>query len=206
MTSVIPRFADNDPCCVLMSFGPMMSAGILTDWGIACENGVSTVLKRKMIVLLPRLRRFARTLTRSVPEADDLVQDVCLMALRKSQQWDPAQPLDRWLFRIMRNLWISEIRKRKVRFGEGHIPAEESTELVSTETGEAGVAVKQLHGKIASLPSELAAVLLLVSIEGYSYAEAAELLDIPVGTVMSRVHRARKSLAAMISEPEGRGQ
>ena len=87
----------------------------------------------------------------------------------------------------------------------GHTPAEESVELVSTETGEAGVAVTQLHEKIASLPSDLAAVLLLVSIEGYSYAEAAELLDVPIGTVMSRVHRARKSLAAKISEPEGRG-
>ncbi|WP_298973229.1 RNA polymerase sigma factor [uncultured Roseobacter sp.] len=162
-----------------------------------------TDFKRDMIAVLPRLRRFARSLTRSVPEADDLVQEACLRALSKSHQWDPAQPLDRWLFRITRNLWISEIRKRKVRLGEGHIPAEESAELITTETGESRVAFSQLQGKIAALPSDLASVLLVVSVEGYSYAEAAELLDIPIGTVMSRIHRARKTLAQKIADPVG---
>lgn len=160
-------------------------------------------LKREMIALLPRLRRFARTLTRSVPEADDLVQEACLRALSRADQWDPAQPADRWLFRITRNIWISEIRKRNVRIGEGQVPAEDSNELVTQETGEAGVAAAELRGHIAALPSELASVLLTVSVEGYSYAEAAELFDIPVGTVMSRIHRARKTLGKRIAETEG---
>ncbi len=190
------------PSCASAVFASLIQVNTTIE-GVTCEDIVSTDIKRDMIPILPRLRRFARTLTRSVPEADDLVQEACLRALSRSHQWDPSQPLDRWLFRITRNLWISEIRKRKVRLGEGQVPAEESSELVTTETGEASVAATQLRGKIAALPGELSSVLLVVSVEGYSYAEAAELLDIPIGTVMSRIHRARKTLAERIAEPEG---
>lgn len=161
-----------------------------------------TDLKRDMIALLPRLRRFARALTRSVPEADDLVQEACLKALKNADQWDPSQPLDRWLFRIVRNTWYSELRKRQVRMGEGQVPAEEATELVETETGEALAVAGDLRHQINALPAELGAALLAVSVEGYSYAEAAQLFDIPVGTIMSRVHRARKALAARLAETE----
>ncbi len=75
--------------------------------------------KTEMISLLPRLRRFSLSLTRSGPDADDLLQDACTTALQKWQQYDPAQPFDRWMFRVVRNLWVSEIRKRKVRQGQG---------------------------------------------------------------------------------------
>ena len=164
---------------------------------------VSIDMKSELIALLPRLRRFARTLTRSVPEADDLVQEACLRALGRSDQWDPAQPLDRWMFRITRNLWISEIRKRSVRMGQGQVPADETYELVSHETGENAVATAELRGQIDALPEELSAILLSVSVEGYSYAEAAELFDIPIGTVMSRIHRARKALARQMAQTSG---
>ncbi|WP_299848307.1 RNA polymerase sigma factor [uncultured Roseovarius sp.] len=167
------------------------------------EDHALTDLKRELIALLPRLRRFARSLTRSVPEADDLVQEACLRALSRSDQWDPTQPLDRWMFRITRNLWISEIRKRTVRLGQGHVPAEEAHELVAQETGEAAAAATELRDHIAALPEELSTILLTVSVEGYSYAEAAELFEIPIGTVMSRIHRARKTLAKQMAEPAG---
>ena len=167
------------------------------------EVGLSTELKPALIAFLPRLRRFARSLTRSVSEADDLVQDACLRALSRSEQWDPSQPLDRWMFRITRNLWISEIRKRKVRLGQGHVPADETHELQTTVTGEEHLAAAQLQSRVSALPDELAEVLMTVSVEGYSYAEAAELFDIPVGTVMSRIHRARKALAKQIAETKG---
>ena len=169
------------------------------------ERAMSADMKSDLIALLPRLRRFARSLTRSVPEADDLVQEACLRALSRSDQWDPTQPLDRWVFRIARNLWISEIRKRGVRMGQGQVPAEEAPELISPETGEHRVAATQLQAQITALPAELSSVLLAVSVEGYSYAEAAELLDVPIGTVMSRVHRARKTLAAAIAKTSGAG-
>ncbi|MEO9823056.1 MAG: RNA polymerase sigma factor [Paracoccaceae bacterium] len=172
---------------------------------VANINGVAVAgdMKSDLIALLPRLRRFARSLTRSVVEADDLVQEACLRALSRADQWDPAQPLDRWMFRITRNLWISEIRKRTVRVGQGQVPADETHELVSNDSGEAAVMAGQLQSQIAALPEELSAVLLTVSVEGYSYAEAAALFDIPIGTVMSRIHRARKTLAAQINEPAG---
>ncbi len=165
--------------------------------------GVVADLKRELIALLPRLRRFARTLTRSVPEADELVQETCLRALARADQWDRGQPLDRWLFRIARNLWISEIRKRNVRTGAGVVDAEETSELVTAETGEASLEAAELGRVVAELPSELSSVLLAVSVEGYSYGEAAELFDVPVGTIMSRVHRARKALALRLAEAEG---
>ncbi|WP_107846331.1 RNA polymerase sigma factor [Litoreibacter ponti] len=160
-------------------------------------------MKNDLIALLPRLRRFAASLTRSAVEADDLVQEACLRALARADQWDPTQPLDRWMFRITRNLWISEMRKRKVRMGEGQVPAEESPELVSIVTGEHAMEARQLRAQLAALPEDLSAILLAVSVEGYSYAEAAELFDIPLGTVMSRVHRARKALAKQIATPAG---
>lgn len=173
-----------------------------------CVGAVWVVadLKRELIALLPRLRRFARTLTRSVPDADELVQEACLRALTRADQWDRDQPLDRWMFRITRNLWVSEIRKRGVRIGAGVVPADETSELVTVETGEAHVAASDLSRLMATLPSELSSILLAVSVEGYSYAEAAELFDVPVGTVMSRIHRARKALAARLADTEGEAQ
>ncbi|SCZ70877.1 RNA polymerase sigma-70 factor, ECF subfamily [Epibacterium ulvae] len=163
------------------------------------ETLVSALMKKDLIALLPRLRRFACSLTLSVSDADDLVQEACLRALSRSDQWKPDQPFDFWMFRLTRNLWISEIRKQKVRFGKGQIPAEESAELVQHDTGEDRLAAVQLLGRVGALPSELAVVLVAVSVEGYSYSETAELLDIPIGTVMSRVHRARKMLAHQIA-------
>ena len=192
MLAVVVGQVELKASCALPLSAPIISMNGRIIHGAKSEDCVSSDFKREIIALLPRLRRFARTLTRSVPEADDLVH-----------QWDPAQPLDRWLFRIARNLWISEIRKRKVRMGEGQVPAEESHELVTTETGEARVAVAELRGKIASLPEDLASVLLLVSVEGYSYAEASDLLEVPIGTVMSRIHRARKLLTQKIADLEG---
>ena len=162
-----------------------------------------TTLKQDLIALLPRLRRFAFTIARSAADADDLVQEACIRALTRQDQWNPAQPLDRWVFRILRNVWIDEVRKRQVRTGQGQIPAEDASELISVETGEARFAERELHKKITEMPDELGLVVLVVSVEGYSYKEAAELLDIPVGTVMSRLHRARKQLAQDMLEPLG---
>lgn len=164
---------------------------------------LSNDLKDDLVALLPRLQRFARALTRSAQEADDLVQEACLRALDRAAQWDSTQPLDRWVFAIIRNTWISERRKAKVRLGQGHVPAEESGELVSRDTGEGHHAAAELNATLSALPEEFRTVLLIVSVEGYSYQEASTLLDVPLGTVMSRMHRARKALAGALAEPKG---
>lgn len=161
------------------------------------KNGMSPEqFKSELISLLPRLKRYAITLTRSSPDADDLVQEVCMNALRKWEQYDAAQPLDRWLFTILRNQWISEIRKRKVREGQGQIPAEDALELSTNNNVDETILVKQVQGKISNLPIELSQPLLLVCAEGYSYLEVSKILNIPIGTVMSRIHRARKIISA----------
>lgn len=155
--------------------------------------------KTDMISLLPRLRRFALSLTRSGPDADDLLQDACAIALQKWQQYDPTQPLDRWMFRVVRNLWISETRKRKVRHGQGQVPAEEATELRVENNTDDILTAQQVRGKVSDLDPDLSEPLMLVCAEGYSYRETSELLGIPIGTVMSRIHRARKMLVASMS-------
>jgi len=158
--------------------------------------------KSEMIALLPRLRRFALSLTRSGPDADDLLQDACANALQKWQQYDPAQPFDRWMFRVIRNLWISEIRKRKVRQGEGVVDAEDAQELQAHGNADDVLTAQQVRGKVADLDAELAQPLMLVCAEGYSYREVSELLGVPIGTVMSRIHRARKLLVSRLSVGE----
>jgi RNA polymerase sigma-70 factor (ECF subfamily) len=159
--------------------------------------------KTQMIRLLPRLRRFALSLTRSGPDADDLLQDACTTALQKWHQYDPSQPFDPWMFRILRNLWISETRKRKVRMGAGQIPAEDATELRTESTVDDVLTAKQVQLKVADLDPKLGQPLMLVCAEGYSYKEASDLLDVPIGTVMSRIHRARKLLVTNLSDEEG---
>lgn len=160
-------------------------------------------MKADLISLLPRLRRFAITLTRSGPDADDLLQDACASALDKWKQYDTSQPFDRWVFRIVRNSWISETRKRKVRLGQGQVPAEEAPELTVKNTAEDTLAMHDVLGLIAEISEELSQPLMLVCAEGYSYEEVAELLEIPKGTVMSRIYRARKLLASKLGEKEG---
>ena len=160
--------------------------------------------KSEMIALLPRLRRFALNLTRSGPDADDLLQEACTMALQKWEQYDPAQPFDRWMFRVLRNLWVSEVRKRQVRQGQGQIDAQEAPELHAAGSADETLEAKQIRRKVTDLGEELSQPLLLVCAEGYSYREVAELLGIPVGTVMSRIHRARKQLVSgLVSEGAG---
>lgn len=168
----------------------------------SCDTMTPDQFKTEMIGLLPRLRRFALSLTRSAPDADDLLQDACTTALQKWQQYDPSQPFDRWMFRVLRNLWISEVRKRKVRQGEGQIDAEEAQELQTPGSAEETLTAQQVRKKVSDLDDDLAQPLMLVCAEGYSYKEVSELLSIPIGTVMSRIHRARKLLVSRLSVEE----
>ena len=160
-------------------------------------------LRREIVSLLPRLRRFALSLTRNGPDADDLVQEACIKAIAHAQDWDHTLGLDRWVFRILRNHWISELRKRQVRLGQGHVDVSETEELRIESTAEDDLAAQQVMGRLAGLPPAFSSVLLLVAVEGYSYKEAAEILDIPQGTVMSRISRARTMLAEQLSMAGG---
>jgi RNA polymerase sigma-70 factor (ECF subfamily) len=159
--------------------------------------------RRELVRLLPRLRRFALTLCRHSADADDLVQMACERAILRAAQWVPGSRLDSWVYTIMRNLWISELRSRRVRLGAGSVDASQSEEL-SSEIGAAEILQgNQIAAMILSLPEGLAATLLLVSVEGHSYQEAAEVLGIPIGSVMSRMSRARQLMKEKLAKASG---
>jgi RNA polymerase sigma-70 factor (ECF subfamily) len=155
--------------------------------------------RKDLVALLPRLRRFALTLARNQDDGDDLVQAACERAIQRATQFQPGTRLDSWLFTMMRNIWISEIRSRRVRTGQGLVDASDADELATPIGAADHIYGNQLIGMVLSLPEGLAACLLLVSVEGHSYQEAADILDIPIGTVMSRMSRARAMMKDLLS-------
>lgn len=157
-------------------------------------------VSRELVTLLPKLRRFAITLTRNASDADDLVQEACERAITRSHLWNGEGRLESWIYAMTRNLWVDEIRKRKVRVGGGTVDAGEQDELVVEASAEKAIYANQINAMILSMPEGLSSVFLLVNVEGHSYREAAEILDIPIGTVMSRLSTARMRLAAMIND------
>jgi RNA polymerase sigma-70 factor (ECF subfamily) len=154
---------------------------------------------REIVPLLPRLRRFAAGLSGSVQEGDDIVQAACLRALERHYQWEPGTRLDSWMFRIIRNLWLDGRKSawsRLVRSDEGAMDAAPggSLERELEARNELALARKA----IADLPPQQREVLMLVTVEGQTYETAADTLGIPLGTVMSRLARARVSVARTV--------
>lgn len=165
------------------------------------EHQDETALKEEMIALIPRLRRFALGLTGNLAQADDVVQTALERALSRLHQFKPGTRLDSWLFRIVQTSWIDACRKASRR--------EEGVEMGTLERLSGGsmadVTASELRRDIDAAMSQLneeqRALVMLILVEGYSYQEASEALGIPVGTVMSRLARARK---AMMSQLGGR--
>lgn len=161
----------------------------------------------RIVALLPRLRGFARSLARSHDAADDLVQATCEKALRHAESWTPGTKLDSWLFRIMRNHWIDTVRRNRP---ETPIDDAEIVEALPSEDGrriaEARLTLAEVRAVADALPDEQRMVLMLVCVEEMSYRETAELLDVPIGTVMSRLARARTALAAAMEQGDARSR
>jgi len=157
-------------------------------------------LGEQIVALLPRLRRFARTLTGSAHDADDLVQVAIERALSRSDQLRPDAPLAAWMFGILRNAWIDEARARNRR--SRVFAPEELGEDVADPSGHQHADVISVQGAMARLPDEQREVVGLILIEGLSYREAAEIMNVPVGTVTSRLARGRDALQAMLGTGE----
>ncbi len=159
---------------------------------------MSQLFSDQLIAVLPRLRRFARGLAGSVAEADDLVQAACERALTRAHQFQEGTRFDSWMFRIVQTIWIDQIRARDVRREGG----EDEAMLVGTDESvrraEARIALNEVRDALGALPAEQRTALLLVTVEGLSYKEAAEIAEVPVGTIMSRLARARIALHARI--------
>jgi RNA polymerase sigma factor (sigma-70 family) len=146
--------------------------------------------EQEIVDLLPRLRRLARVLTRDVTAADDLVQVAVERALARRDQWRPGTRLDSWVMRIMKNAWIDETRSR-ARWGKVVEPEEAGLSVADGGDRTEAMAIAQA---MANLPEEQRIAVALVLVDGLSYAEAAEVLEIPPGTLNSRVVRGRMAL------------
>ncbi len=152
-------------------------------------------VQHEMVALLPRLRRFALVMTRSEADADDLVQATCERAIANLEKWEPGTRLDSWMYRIAQNLQRNVIRQSKRR--QSHLSVVEATANRQSD-GEAAVmsqmALKDVVAQIDRLPEDQRVILLLVVVEGRRYRDVAEILDLPIGTVTSRLARARDTL------------
>lgn len=147
---------------------------------------------------VPHLRRYARALVFCPSAADDLVQSSLERALSREDQWDPAQGLRSWLFRILHNLHVSAIRRQQ---REARLNRMEFRTDSFNANQESISELDQVRNAMDQLPTDQREVLLLVAVEGFSYEEAASILDVPLGTVQSRLSRARQELRKLTEAP-----
>ena len=151
--------------------------------------------------VIPALRRYARALVRNHAAADDLVQDCLERAVsRWDQRREPGNPKP-WLFAILHNLAVTQFRRTATRGQHVTIDEAHEHEIGQNAVQEQTMIYREALGKLARLPDEQRAVLLLIAVEDLTYAEAAKVLNIPVGTVMSRLSRARERLQQEIEKP-----
>jgi RNA polymerase sigma-70 factor (ECF subfamily) len=136
-------------------------------------------------------------LSRARDVADDLVQATCLRAMERADQFIPGTRVDRWLFAILRSIWLNEVRSRRIREGGGFIDPEEALTTDGAREIEMNITASAVLRAIGRLSEAQRETVLLVYAEGYTYAEAAAALAVPIGPVMSRLAAARATLAKL---------
>jgi len=166
----------------------------------AGQRPVTAGFSDQLVAMLPRLRRFARGMTGSANDADDLVQAACERALTRAHQFQEGTRFDSWMFRIAQTIWIDQIRARDVRKEEPEAETERIGSDESIRRAEARLGLEEVRRALSKLPAEQRAALLLVTVDGLSYKEAAVVAEVPVGTIMSRLARARVALQARLDE------
>lgn len=152
---------------------------------------------------IPRLRRYAIALTRNRDEADDLVQETLVRALAKSHLWQPGTDLRAWLFTMLHNQRVNAVR-RAIRTGNSVSVEDVSGSVVAVSDPTASRTLFELDRAMGQISEEHRQVILLIGLEGMAYEEAAEVLDVPVGTVRSRLSRGRDALRALMGLNEER--
>lgn len=162
---------------------------------VQSRNGTDEDVKPRIIAFLPRLRRFCLALTGSNDRCDDLLQETVERALTRIEQWQAGTSLESWMFRIAQNLHIDDARK------QGRRGQQVDIEQLADVSGEDGRTIVEVRSELehaqkamAALPDEQRILLALVVIDGRSYREVAEILELPMGTVMSRISRARQAI------------
>jgi len=161
---------------------------------ISSREPVGVRFSDQLVAVLPRLRRFARGLAGSAADADDLVQAACERALARQHQFQEGTRFDSWMFRIVQTIWIDQIRARDVRKEDSEVAEERLGSDEPVRRVEARLALDEVRRAVDRLPPDQRTALLLVTVDGLSYKEAAEVVQVPVGTIMSRLARARIAL------------
>ncbi|MGY6635748.1 MAG: RNA polymerase sigma factor [Erythrobacter sp.] len=160
---------------------------------------LATAFEQAVLDLLPRLRRFACGLAGSAADGDDLCQMTIERALVRRDQWQPGTRLDSWMYRIMRNIFIDEMRAARRR-SETFVDEEAGLGVGSVGGQEAQVELALVDRAMRQLPTDQREAVLLVMVEGYSYKEAAEIIGCPVGTLNSRLVRGRDALLGLLED------
>lgn len=142
----------------------------------------------------PRLWRYALAQTGRRDWADDLAQATCLRAIENAEKFEVGTKLDRWLFTIARRVWLNQLRSQKLRQSDDSVSVEELSDS-NFQTAETNIFAREVLGRVEALPEGQRLAVLLVYVEGYKYADAAEHLDVPIGTIMSRLATARRTLS-----------
>jgi RNA polymerase sigma-70 factor (ECF subfamily) len=151
-------------------------------------------MRERIAAEIPHMRRFARGLARDPVMADDLVQDCLERALSREHLYDPARSLRTWLFTILRNIFLNDQRTRSARANVAQDYEAVGLPHAAIEPQHHSVYIQQVLNAVAALPAEQREVILLVAVEGLSYQETASIVGTPIGTVMSRLARAREEL------------
>jgi len=163
---------------------------------IASEHEIRAGLSQHLV----RLWRYAIVLSRQRDVADDLVQATCVRALERASQFMSGTRLDRWLFSILHSIWLNEVRSRRIRMGNGFVDADVTLTFDGEHDTETHVLANQVLRKVNALPEAQRSAVFLAYVEGLSYREVAEVLHVPIGTVMSRLAVARAKLAESIDQ------
>ena len=161
-------------------------------------TGPDDAFRTELAALLPRLRRFARVITRHVADADDLVQAAVEKALTHAGQWRRGSRMDSWMFGIMKNAWIDEVRARRRR-DRLHAPEEAGATVGDSSAAARDIALS-VEAAMERLPDEQRMAIALVLVEGLSYRDAAVALEVPIGTLTSRLARGRETLQALLGD------
>jgi RNA polymerase sigma factor (sigma-70 family) len=161
-------------------------------------------IRSRVVAEIPRLRRYARAMTRDATAADDVVQDCLTRVMSKGHLWQEGTDLRAWLFTILHNQYVNQVR-RSVREGTAVAVSDTEPVLTSAPNQDKRLEVRDLERALAKLPEEQQSALLLVGMEGMRYEEAAAILGVAVGTIRSRLSRGREALRQLMgveNEPE----
>jgi RNA polymerase sigma-70 factor (ECF subfamily) len=158
-----------------------------------------------IVAELPRLWRYGLVLSSNRDTAEELVQATCVRALERTHQYQAGTRLDRWLISILHSIWLNEVRSRKVRQGQGLVDADVVLVFDGLQATETNILAGQVLREVQDLPEVQRETVYLVYVEGMTYREAADVLAVPIGTIMSRLAAARAKLADLGREQKSSG-